>query len=460
MFETKRRSVLKASVASFAASAIPKWSSAQTTSYGPEDLKSTLMPLGGLRAGNAEGTIPPWTGGYSIVPMGYQQGDIRQDPFADEKPVFSITSANVEQYQDKLPEGAGALVQKYPNFRLDVYRTHRTAVAPQYVYDNTYKNATRAQLSADGNSVTGAYGGLPFPIPQNGHQAMWNSILSWQGTSIHFVSDAYTMTSAGQVVFESRAAGWEQYPYYFENGESRFNGDIYDALLVPLAPPYQAGGSILLQQPVNPDLTPIKSWLYLVGQRRVRKAPELQYDTPDSLTGGVVNWDEAYIYNGKFDRYDFKLIGKKEMYIPYNMNKAWNATVAEQFMPSFFNPDISRWELHRVWVVEMTLKPGARNVDTRRLVYLDEDTGAAIATDIYDSSGSLWKFAHVMPNILPDLPCVVTHKSFAMYDLHAGNYNVSDIPNSNGAQPAYKIVPEMPTSFFTSGQLAASSGGF
>ncbi len=293
MSDTKRRSVLKASIASIAACAIPKWSLAQAASYGPEDLKSTLMPLGGLRVGNAEGTIPPWTGGYSIVPPGYRQGDIRPDPFADEKPVFSITAANIAQYQDKLAEGAAALVQKYLNFRLDVYQTHRTAVAPQYAYDNTYKNATRARLSTDGNSVTGAYGGIPFPIPENGHQVMWNSILSWQGTCIHFASDAYTVTSAGEVVFESRGQGWEQYPYYFENGESRFNGDIYDALLVPTAPPYQAGSSILLRQPVDPDLQPVKGWVYLVGQRRVRRAPELQYDTPDALTGGVVNWDEA-----------------------------------------------------------------------------------------------------------------------------------------------------------------------
>ena len=459
MFNTKRRWLIKTSAAAMTVAVAPQWSNAQSTPYGPDDLKSTLTPLGAIRAGNADGTIPAWTGGYSTVPPGYEQGQMRADPFADEKPLFTITGANASQYQDKLPVGAMAMLQKYSDFRLDVYATHRTAIAPQYVYDNTYKNASTAQLSADGNSVSGAYGGIPFPIPVNGHQVMWNSVLSWQGTSIHFVSDAYVVTSAGELVFESRAAAWEQYPYYFENGESRFNGFVYDALIVPIAPPYQAGGSILLHQPVNPDVTPVEGWTYLVGQRRVRRAPELQYDTPDSLTGGVVNWDEAYIFNGKFDRYDFNLVGKKEMYVPYNMNKAWNAPVSEQYKANFFGPDISRWELHRVWVVEMTLKPGSRNVDARRTIYVDEDTGAALAGEMYDASGSLWKFTHGMPTICPDIPALITHKSYVVYDLHAGNYAAADVPN-NEAQPAYKIVPEMPASFFTPGRLAASAGGF
>jgi hypothetical protein len=459
MFSMKRRSVLKASVASFALGAAPKWSLAQDAAYGPEDLKSVLTPYGAIRAGNAEGTIPPWTGGYSTVPPGYQQGDPRPVPFADEKSLFSITAANMSQHQDKLSAGAMALVQKYADFRMDVYTTHRTGIAPQYVYDNIYKNATSAQLSPDGNSITGAYGGIPFPIPTNGHQVMWNHLLAWQGTTVHYVSDAYTVTAAGQLVFESRAQAWEQYYYYFQTPDPAYKEFISEALVAPIAPPYQAGGSILIHASLNPSLNPAQSWEYLVGQRRVRRAPELQYDTPNSIVGGVTNWDESYIFNGDMHEYDYKLVGKKEIYVPYNVNKLWTATAAEQFGPHFMNPDLIRWELHRVWVVEMTVRPDSRNVDVRRTVYFDEDTGIGTLADIYDASGLLWKFEMNTLAIIPDVPCIAGHKAYVTYDLHAGDYSTADIPNAD-TQPPYKLIPQLPNSFFTPGELAATAGGF
>ena len=462
MFKMKRRSMLGSTGAATAVAALPKLSHAQSgyvsPPYGPDDLKGVLTPFGGIRAGNADGTIPPWTGGYSTVSPGYVQGDPRPDPFADEKPSFSITSANLAKYQDKLAAGAVALLQKYPDFRLDVYATHRTAIAPQYVYDYIYKNATNAQLILDGNGVEGAYGGIPFPIPKNGYQVMWNHLLSWVCTTSYEVTTVYSVTSTGEVVFQSRERAWNQYPYYFENNEGEPGVYSY-SLILPTAPPYQAGGAILVNANVNPQVTPNEGFVYLLGERRTRLAPELQYDTPNSLTGGVINWDESYLFSGKLDKYDLVLLGKKEMYVPYNMNKVWISTVEEQFGPRFFNPDISRWELHRVWVVEMTLKSGARNVDTRRIGYFDEDTGAALMFDVYDGSGSLWKFGHCMPTICADIPALVARRCNTWYDLHAQNYAVADIPNAS-TQPQYKIIPRLPSSFFAPGELSVSAGGY
>src|SRR3954454_23477265 len=76
-------------------------------------LKTTLTPLGAEKAGNAEGTIPAWDGGYTKVWEGYKSGAPRPDPFASEKPVFQITAANMGQYADKLSDGAQALLQRF-----------------------------------------------------------------------------------------------------------------------------------------------------------------------------------------------------------------------------------------------------------------------------------------------------------------------------------------------------------
>ncbi len=459
MFQLNRRSALKASVASLAAVALPKFSSAQTSSYGPADLKgNVLTPFGSIRAGNADGSIPAWTGENMPLPAGYQDGETPQY-FTDEKPLYSITGANYSQYKDKLSVGVIALLQKYPDYRLDVFPTHRTAIAPQYVYDNIYKNSTNAQLAADGNSVTGAYGGLPFPFPKNGHEVIWNHELSWQGTTVYNSTDAHFTTATGQVVFESRTIGWRQFPYYLKDAEARWNGFFSESFTKTIAPPYQGGTNLINLMPVNSYITPVEAWVYLVGQRRVRRAPEFQYDTPNSITGGTSNWDEAFIFSGKLDEYNFNYVGLKEMVVPYNCNKFNVAAISDQFQPHFLNPDVTRWELHRVKVVEMTLKSGYRNVDARRIIYCDDDGGSAVMADVYDASGALWKFQHNFPSLFPNHPVLTTVQNFSIYDLHAGNYSCAS-HYDNEVSPQWKPIPELPASFYTPGQLQSTAGGY
>src|SRR5262249_50329042 len=97
------KTLLKIALAATSALALGAASAvAGVTAQDAEALKTTLMPLGGERAGNKDGTIPAWDGGYSKVPPGYKSGQPRPDPFADEKPLFSITAANVAQYRDHL----------------------------------------------------------------------------------------------------------------------------------------------------------------------------------------------------------------------------------------------------------------------------------------------------------------------------------------------------------------------
>jgi hypothetical protein len=162
-------------------------------------LNTTLTPLGAERAGNENGSIPPWEGGLTEVTPGFEVGGRRPDPFAEEKPLFSITAVNMRQYADKLTDGTIAMLQKYPDsfLRMDVYPTHRTAAAPQWVYDKTYKNATSAEIidGSGGPEPKGAYGGVPFPIPQSGAEVMWNHLLRWTGESWHWVAKQYQFTA-------------------------------------------------------------------------------------------------------------------------------------------------------------------------------------------------------------------------------------------------------------------------
>jgi hypothetical protein len=451
-----RRSALKGSVAALATVGATSRALAQAATLGPDDLKSTLTPLGGLRAGNAAGTIPAWTGEIIPLPADYRPGTPRPDPFAGESPLFRITPANMATYQDKLPKGAIYLLQNYPDYRMDVYPTHRTAVAPQYVYDYTYKNASTAQLTADGNNLSNAYGGTPFPIPANGKQVIWNHILRWGGTTNIEDEGTYQVTSSGEIVERNGATVITQFPYFFEGREAEFDGTYLITHIVNTAPANMEGSAVLVRDQLNPLEQPPRGWVYLLGQRRVREAPQLQYDTPIDSAGGVIQWDEAAMFNGSLDEYDCKILGKQEMYVPYNCSKTWLTPIDQVLGPHHANPDVFRWELHRVWVVEMTLAPGKRNQDARRVAYVDEDSWMILALDIYDANNSLWKYHYAVATICPDIPAFAAGTYFIGHDFHTNNYvafGAYDLGRQ--AQP----VPDYPASYFTPGELAAQAGG-
>ncbi|ANB73015.1 hypothetical protein AYM40_12055 [Paraburkholderia phytofirmans OLGA172] len=420
-------------------------------------LKSTLTPFGAEKAGNKSGTIPAWDGGYTQAPPGYKSGDQLPDPFASEKPLYSITAKNVDQYADKLTDGTKALLKKYPDtFRLDVYPTHRTAAAPQWVYDNTFKNATNCKTKEGGNALEGCYGGIPFPVPTNGVEAMWNHRLIWAGETTSLNVANYIGTANGHLELAVKTYNKGTYPYYDKNGSvDTFKGNSQMLRVFMTDPPFKAGEQFLAVDSVD---QPRQAWQYLTGQRRVRMAPTIGYDTPDDVNSGTNYYDEAFTFWGPLDRYDWKLIGKKEMYIPYNDNKFFERgkKIEELLTPRHHNPDAVRWELHRVWVVEATLAPGKRHAVPKRRFYLDEDTWGAVLGDGYDANGQLWRVEMALPFIVPEGPMVLPNANFSLYNLTTGTYLASCV--TDWSNPSYKyffkVLDRLPKTFFTPEAMA------
>jgi len=424
---------------------------------GPDDaarLKTELTPLGAERAGSKDGTIPAWTGGFETSIPGDKPGGRRGDPFKDEKPVATITAKNADQYADRLTDGTKALLKKYPDsFRVDLYKTHRTAAAPLWVYDNTFKNATRAKLVGD--AVEGAYGGIPFPIPKNGAEVMWNHLLRWRGTSWRFFMDMYQLTADGKAVLTTDAVGDQLMPYYAQDGNpAQFaaSGDFWLVRVVNSGPPIRAGEAIVGRE--NLDYAKSQSWVYLTGQRRVRKLPNPCCDTPTPAAAGVMSFDEIETFTGRLERFDWKLLGKKEMIVPYNGNRLLQPkSDAEVLSAHHLNPDFVRWEQHRVWVVEATLRAGKRHQAARSRYYCDEDSWICILADRWDANGQLWKTVWSQTFVAPDLPGVVTG-TFGFNDLQSGAAFVGNLFNAKSAQ--YPIVARMPESTFTPDAMAAA----
>ena len=359
-------------------------------------LGTTLTPIGAEKAGNADGSIPEWTGGLPTNAGAVDAKGFLADPFASEQPKFTITAQNVAQYKDKLTPGQQAMFQRYPDtFKMPVYPTHRSATVPASVLEATKKNATNTKLVEGGNGLENFDQANPFPIPQNGLEAIWNHITRYRGGSVQRLVTQATPQQNGsfslvyfQDEFTFRTSLTDYNPAQASNVLFYFKQQV-------TAPSRLAGNVLLVHETLNQVKEPRLAWLYNAGQRRVRRAPQVSYDGPGTASDGLRTSDNFDMYNGAPDRYEWKLNGKKEIYIPYNSYKLDSPSLkyADIIKPGHINQDLTRYELHRVWHVTATLKAGERHIYAKRDFYIDEDTWQAAAIDHYDGRGTLWRVA-------------------------------------------------------------------
>lgn len=412
-------------------------------------LKTTLTPTGAERAGNKEGTIPEWKPGLYQAPAGFLSGvsDQFYDAFADEKPTLKITADNAEQYKDKLSAGVVAMFKEYPkDFYLNVYTTHRTHELPDWIYENTAKNAVTGSIEADGYTPTNVFGGIPFPIPKTGIEVMLNQLTRYMGGSFDATASDYFVPTDGNVQLTNGGVVWvvQNHPggYYEQGGKFDPNLEMWRSGLTTVAPAYAAGGEFVSQDPLQGVKNARRVWQYLQGQRRVRKAPQTSFDNPASIAPAVYTWDEIFgLFNGSPEKFTWKLVGKQEMYVPYNTAKMRQKDPQELLGPKVLDPEALRWELHRVWVVEATVAPGQRHRTPRRTYYIDEDSWVNLLVDEYDSAGRLWKVGVANP--------VQIYKDKWMYAITSQLYNLVNHSygtnyiqtTAKGAGPKAKTFP-------------------
>jgi hypothetical protein len=398
--------------------------SAQLSADEIAKLGTELTPLGGIKAGNAEGTIPAWDGGITEPPAGWEKGMHYIDPFADDDVMYTITAANMDQYADKLTEGQKALLRTYPDtYKMNVYPTRRSAAFPQRIYDKTKEIAATASLVEGGNGVTGAINGIPFPIPKNGHQAIWNHLLRYRADGASRTIGQAAPTRGGAYTLVEFYD--EFYMLYSMEGmtEADLNNKILFFKQEVRAPARLAGGVLLVGETLDQVKEHRNAWLYNPGQRRVRRAPNVAYDNPGTAADSMRTSDQFDMFNGAPDRYDWKLVGRKEIFVPYNAYRLQDPSLKfkDILTPLHINQDYPRYELHRVWVVDATLKEGARHIYKRRVFYLDEDSWQALVVDHYDNRDQLWRVSEGHAMNYYNVPNTWTSLEVHT-DLQAGRY--------------------------------------
>jgi hypothetical protein len=388
-------------------------------------------PFGAEAAGNAAGTIPAWDGGLTKPVAGFQTGGHYSDPFKADTPLFTITAANVEQYRNQLSPGQIALLKKYPTWKMNVYPTRRSAAFPKGVYDETAANAGVAKLAPGGNGVTGTKGGIPFPAPKDGLEAIWNTTLRYRGDTYAMQWGQAAVTREGSYTMVNF-----DYEYDFNYGnlskpaKDREDNKLAYFLQTVTGPARLAGQILLVDETVDQVKEPRSAWTYNPGQRRVRLAPNVAYDNPGTASDGLRTSDDFQMYNGATDRYNWKLVGKQEMYIPYNSYKLSGneLKVADVLRPSHINPDHARYQLHRVWVVEATLKEGTNHIYKKRVFYIDEDSWSIAVTDKYDARNELWRVAEQHSIVFYDVPMLYGTVE-VHYDLQSARYLAMGLRN-------------------------------
>jgi len=396
------------------------------------ELGKSLTPVGAQMAANAAGTIPAWTGGLNSKNTTKSADSGRPaNPYSDDKALFVISNANLAQYKANLSAGQLAMFAKYADYKMPVYPTRRSAAYPESIYPLIKKNATNAQLLDGGNGVSDFDTTIPFPLADTALEVVWNHITRYRGGAATRTATAIPVLAGGDFV-PVKMTDILVWPEFLKTGRDAKKDDnvLFYYLQRITAPARLTGTALLVHETIDQVKEARRAWVYNSGQRRVRRAPNVAYDGPGAGTDGLRTSDNYDMYNGSPDRYDWKLVGKKELYIPYNAYRLFDqsAQYGDIVKAGHLNSDFLRYELHRVWQVEGTVKEGQRHIYSKRTMFIDEDTWGASVIDQYDGRGNLWKLseAHNIQFYDVDTPWMAAE---TLHDLDSGRYLVTGLAN-------------------------------
>jgi hypothetical protein len=379
---------------------------------GPE-----LTETGAIKAGNADGSIPPFSAKRpaAVKPPASAGKFPYGDPYAADKPLFSIDASNMAKYADKLSEGNKALLTKFPTFRIDVYPTRRETSFPDDVLANTPKCAQTANLVGNGDGLEGIGARcVPFPIPKTGYEALWNTRLR-VGTNATELQNfkIWMVDSNGNHTLNQHTKLLSVIDTNKTSGPITFQNRLISETLTPAS---EAGALVMRWAPLRMDQSLPQAWSYIPGQRRVRLAPEAQYDTVATSTGGLIVFDEINLIDGRLDRFDYSNLKLREMIVPYHSVRSQHLPVDQLDMKNHPKPENLRWELRRVFEVSGDLKAGQRHIYKRKVYYIDQDAWGVVGYDSFDQAGRLYRTGMTQPFFRNDSN-VVNFQSILMWDL-------------------------------------------
>ncbi|MGH8430407.1 MAG: DUF1329 domain-containing protein, partial [Solimonas sp.] len=354
-------------------------------------------------------------------------------PWPEDKPLYTISKANLPEYRKLLSTGQIAMLEKFSSYKMNVYPTRRSAAYPGFVYEATAKNALSADLQFQGESLVGAITGFPFPIPKSGQEVMWNHKLRYRGLGGTRWNNQAAVTDSGNYTLVKITED-AVFPYAQRGvAPESLNNIIIYFLQIVRDPPRLAGQITLVHETMDQVKEPRRAWQYNPGQRRLRRAPNVAYDNPSTSSDGLRTNDQLDAFNGATDRYTWKLLGKKEMVVPYNSYKLHSDRYKYRdiIQRGHINMELPRYERHRVWIVESTLRPATTHIFKKRVFYVEEDSWQIVLVDAYDNRNQIWRWQELHSYQAYDKPYVAFPAMETAYDLQSGRYIAYSMNNED-----------------------------
>ncbi len=409
------------------------------------ELGQRLTPVGAEAAANADGSIPAWK---PLTLEHFKRGD---NPYKEDKPLYTVTAKNLDQYAELLSEGQKALLKTFPNtFSMTVYPSHRGAAFPDWYLKATQANASKVELSNSGHGFCCAAKGFPFPIPSNGTEVMWNHIMRYNTKGYKgYIASAAT-TSGGDYVIER---AYLELAYVYNNPATTVdnldNQNVY-IMSKTVAPASKAGSAVLVHLPIDRIKETPGVWSFNASSNRQLRVGEVGYDHP--AFDGLITQDQIDMFNGPLDRYSIKLVGKREMLVPYNSYALYddNLKYEDILTKGHINPKYVRYEKHRVWVIEAQTRPGLSHLYKTRVFYVDEDSWIVLAQDINDQRDEFWRYSESHSVNFPQVPVTVNGVQ-VHYDLQSRRYVILNLTNEEKSLIKYDW--EQSPDYFTPSNL-------
>ncbi|MEM9302182.1 MAG: DUF1329 domain-containing protein [Pseudomonadota bacterium] len=395
-----------------------------------------LTPLGAPIAGEAP-WIPAWSGGITTPPGDYGgAGETHPDPFGDDEPIARLTATDTGDFGELLPAGLRALLDTYADTaRIDVYPSRRSHSAPAFVYENTERNGVTAALVDGGNGFEGASAGIPFPAPENALEIYWNHVARWRGQAVEARSADLIVYPNGRVSRTVRET-LARFDYYLPAAEEPQTNRLFSLLSRTVGSGRNSGSAALVHETINQEAEARSSWAWDAGRRRVLRAPLLAFDQPLNTMDGLMTADDVDLINGSPARFDWEIVGRKAMVVPYNNYRLAAYDRDELALPGHLAPDALRYEVHRVWIIEGRLREEWRHPYHRRVLYVDADSWTALVAESYDADGSLWRVGVNYPKNYYEVPATLP-VAYVFHDLKARRYAVQGLASSPAAAPIH-----------------------
>lgn len=395
-----------------------------------ERLRGPLTPLGGERAGNAKGTIPAWQGGITAPPPCHAAGARYCDPYAEDRPYATISADNIEEWREQLPAAQIEMLLRHrATYRLQVYPSRRSFANPPAVYEAALRNAQSAVLAPNGLRLRDASVAVPFPIAKEGIETIWNHRLRYRGPAYQrWISQASVLPSGEANLTRLR----EDADFPYARGEIESQDVAQRWLQLVLQPERLIGYFTLIRDSLDAEAAPSLAWRRAPKLRAVRPERSFGFDNPGLLSDDLRFDDQQDAFFGSPERYTWRIVANREMLVPYNSYRLHSGRrqLREILRPGHLDPNLVRHELHRVWVVEATLKPKAIHRHKRRTFYIDEDSWQVLVVDLYDRNDRLWRWQEVHTLMAYDR-AVLMPAVEAFYDLESGRYLAQGIDDGD-----------------------------